>query len=195
MLDLPATKAELQDAKERLGITGNEEITSFELCHCEYDWLEPHLSENADLLKLNLLAIQMEGHIKEDMDVFEAMVKIETRRGSGQPIPLPRLINLSFSTYNCHVAGGVTNDAQLGKFLLENDFLQDEDAAALQKRIDSGQSVDELYALFGKEHRNSEGGVFTGTGRYVEFDGCANEVHIPGDDVMSGPEISMEMGC
>ena len=61
--------------------------------------------------------MRIEQNIKDDMDVFEAMVKTESAWNSGKPIPLPRLINLTFSTGNCHVAGNITSDALLGKFL------------------------------------------------------------------------------
>lgn len=180
-LEMPATWAEYQDAKEKARITDDHIMYSSELLDCKYDWLRPHTPENGNLLELNLLAQRMEQYIKGDLDIFEAMVKIEAGRSNGEPIPLPRLINLTFSTENCHVAGNVANDTQLGKFLYDNEFLSDGTAAAVRERIESGRPASDLLALLGKEHRADTGGVFTATGRYVEFDGSVNEIYVPGE--------------
>ncbi len=170
-LHLPASQAAYRDAMEKARITGSQSITSYGIIECKYDWLLPYLPENAKLLELNLLAMRIENYIQEDMDIFEAMVRIEAKRGKNKSIPLPRLINLTFNTENCHVAGGIKNDTQLGRFLYENNMLYDEDAAAVKKRSDEGRPVSDIYAMLGKEHRENEGGIFTATGRYVEFDG------------------------
>ncbi len=179
-LEMPASWAEYQDAKERLRIYGDEDIKYSELCHCEYAWLAPHIRDHCSLPELNLLASRLDQHTKEDLDVYEAMVKIETRRGGGQPLPLSRLINLTFSIRNCHVADNVVSDTTLGKFLFENDMLQSEDAAAVKKRIETGKPVSDLLNALGKEHRGNEGGVYTGSGRYVEFDGVTENAYTPG---------------
>jgi len=178
-LELPATQAEYHDAMEKARTTDYKATYSTELLDCERDWLCPHIPENVNLLELNLLAIRMDKYIKDEMDVFEGMVNIETKRNGGEPIPLPRLINLTFSTENCHVAGNITNDTQLGKFLYENDFLSDGDVRALQALNEAGRPVSDLLALLGKEHRANEGGTFTSSGRYVEFDGSVNEAYVP----------------
>jgi len=181
-LELPATWAEYKDAMDRARIIDDHRFMySVEVCDIKRSCLQPHIHDNMHLLELNLLAQRMENYIKDELDVFEAMVKIETGRNGGEAIPLPRLINLTFSTGNCHVAGGIKTDTGLGKFLYENDFLSDEDAGAVEARNKAGRPVSDLFATFGKEHRANEGGVFTAAGRYVEFDGAVNEVYIPGD--------------
>ena len=73
-LEMPATWAEFQDAKQKARITDDMVIYSYELLHCEHDWLRPHIPPNANLLELNLLATRMENHIKDNLDTFEAMV-------------------------------------------------------------------------------------------------------------------------
>ena len=178
-LEMPATWAEYQDAKEKARITDDRVIYSSELLHCEHDWLRPHIPENANLLELNLLAVRMEKYIKDDLDVFEAMVKAETGRNNGEPLPMQKLINMTFSTENCHVVDNITSDALLGKFLFDNDFFTDEDANAVQARIDTGRPVSALLTELGKEHRESNGGVQAASGRYVEYDGSINEVYVP----------------
>ncbi len=195
-LEMPATWAEFQDAKEKARITDDRVIYSHELCYSEYDWLTPHINKNPNLLELNLLATRMENYIKDSLDVFEAMVKIETRRGGGQPLPLPRLINLTFSIENCHVAGGISNDAALGEFLYETDMLHQGDDTAVFERIGAELPIADLCAMLGKEHRDNESGVFTGSGKYVEFDGVVNETYVPGEMVYfhrSGAPVVLEL--
>jgi hypothetical protein len=138
----------------------------------------------------------MEKHIKKDMEIFEAMVKIETERNKGQPIPLRRLINLTFSTERCHVVGDIKNDVQLGKFLYENNFLSTEDAEAVQARIASGKPANDLLTVLGVEHREATGGMLTASGCYMEFDGDENEVYVPGGMVYferSGAPVVLEI--
>ncbi|MDR0469694.1 MAG: hypothetical protein LBH09_06935 [Peptococcaceae bacterium] len=195
-LEMPATWAEYQDAKEKARINDGSVIYSYELLDCKYDWLRPYIPENADLLELNLLAERMEHHIKDELDIFEAMVTIEAKRSEWMHIPFPRLINLTFSIENCHIADNIASDTQLGKFLFDNDFLTDGDAAAVQARIDSGKSVAGLMALLGKEHKDNMGGLLTGSGFYIEFDGSINEVYIPGEMVYfnrSGAPVVLEI--
>ena len=178
-LEMPATQAEYHDAMQKARITDDKVIYSNEICECEYDWLWPHIPKNANLLELNLLAVRMENYIKDDLDVFEVMVKAEAVRNNGEPIPLPRLINMTFSTENCHVVGDIASDTQLGKFLFENDFFTESDAEAVRARIDAGSPIRDLFALLGKEHRIANGGVLTASGCYVEYDGSVNEVYVP----------------
>jgi hypothetical protein len=96
-LAMPATWAEFQDVKEKARITHERSVYSYKVLRCGYDWLKPHIPANGNLLELNLLASRIQNHIQDRLDIFEAMVDIETQRGGGQPIPLPRLINLTFS--------------------------------------------------------------------------------------------------
>jgi len=193
-LELPATWQEFLDAKQKARVTDDTVIYSSGLVDCKYDWLTPHIVNSTNPSELNLLAERLESHIKDDIDILEAMVKIETRRNNGQPIPLPRLINLTFSIGNCQVVGNITSDALLGRFLFDNDFLSEEDAAAIQTRIDSKQNVSELLATLGKEHRINIGGILTASGCYIEFDGGVNEAYIPGSmDTLDHPSAPMIM--
>ncbi|MDR2087788.1 MAG: hypothetical protein LBP73_00345, partial [Clostridiales Family XIII bacterium] len=195
-LELPATWAEFQDALQKARIADDTVIYSSESVYCKHDWLRPHIRRDANLPELNLLAMRTEKYIKEVPDIFEAMVKIEVGRNKGQPIPLPRLINLTFSTENCHVVSDITSDALLGKFLYENDFLSDEDAAAVRARAASGRPASGLLTLLGKEHRESMGGLLTASGCYIEFDGCINEVYVPGNTAYfdrSGAPVVLEI--
>lgn len=196
-LEMPATWAEIEDAKDKVRIKDKRDTYSYEFVRGKYDWLTRHLPDNADLTELNLLASRMEKDIKGDLDVFEAMVKIETEKNGGRPPALCRLISLTFSTGNCYVAGSVTGDALLGRFLYENDMLPAEVHDFAAARIAGGrETADERFKLIGREHREANGGVFTGSGRYAEFDGCVNEVYAPGaaeHSVQPGAPVTLKI--
>jgi hypothetical protein len=179
-LEMPVTWSEFQDAKQKARITDDRVIYSYQLRHCKYDWLRAHIPEKGNLLEINLLAARIKQYIKDDLDVFEAMVEIEVSRNKNNPIPLPRLINLTFNIDNYPVASNITNDAELGKFLYENDFLNSDDVATVQMWLDYNRPMEGLFDLLGYVHRSDNGGAFTNTGRYVEYDGDINEVYAPG---------------
>jgi len=180
-LEMPATWAEYQDAKQKARITDDKVIYSSKLLYCKYDWLHPHIPENADLPELNLLAARINKNLEGDIGVFEAMVKIEAGRGDGRQIPLQRLINMTFSIKDCHIVDNINSDTLLGKFLFENGFLDGGDAKAVQVRINSNRPVNSMLALLGKEHRESVGGALSPSGRYIEFDGTIDEKYTPGE--------------
>ena len=179
-LEIPATWAEFQDAKQKARIADDKTGYLFELLNCKYDWLRPHIRHDANLPELNLLAARIEKHIQGDMDIFEAMVKIEAGRNKGRPIPLVRLINMTFGTDRCMIAGNIAGDTDLGKFLYENGFLPDADAEAIATRIDGGRPTEKIFNLMGGEHREATGGVLTGSGLYIEWEGDIDERYIPG---------------
>jgi hypothetical protein len=183
-LELPASWAEYHDALDRARITDDRTIYSVTMLDCRRDWLAPHIPEQLPggrpLLELNLLATRMQQYIPENLDIMEALVKIESQRTNSEPLPIPRLINLTFATENCHAIGDILSDTNLGKFLYENDFLSDADYNAVLSRIESGQSASEMLTLFGREHREANGGMLTGSGLYVELAGEIEEVYKPG---------------
>jgi hypothetical protein len=123
----------------------------------------------------------MQEYIPENLDIMEALVKIESQRTKNEPLPIPWLINLTFATEDCHVVGDVLSDTNLGKFLYENDFLSDTDYNAVLSRMESGQSASELLTLLGREHREANGGVLAASGLYVERAGEIEEVYKPGE--------------
>jgi hypothetical protein len=108
------------------------------------------------------------------------MVKLDTRRNGGKPIPLPRLINMTYSLDRCMVAGNILSDTNLGKFLYENDFLEESDAAMIEKRVESDRPVSSFFAAIGKEHREAVNGYLTSSGLYLEWDGDVAEMYKPG---------------
>ena len=124
-LDLPATDYEMLDMIERLHLKEHElpylEILEFN----EFDYLAEHIQEQPDIYQFNALARKMaEFTGTQEMAAFEGLVGKEIQRGT-VPIVLSRLIDFAYSTDCCHVAEDAMTDFQLGKFLVENDFIEE----------------------------------------------------------------------
>lgn len=161
-LDLPATDYEMLDMMERLHLEDGKlpylEVLKFRE---EYDYLERCLHEQPDIYQLNTLAKKLSEFTSvQEMAAFEGLVGKEIGNRA-VTIELPRLIDFAYSTDCCHVAEDAMTDFQLGKFLVENDFIED-----VNNLPDSALALLD-YGRIGREHREQEGGVYTGFG-YVE---------------------------
>ena len=159
---LPATDYEMLDMMERLRLENGKlpylEVLKFRE---EYGYLERCVHEQPDIYKLNALAKKLSEFTSvQDMAAFEGLVGKEIGQCAAT-IELPRLIDFAYSTDCCHVSEGATTDFQLGKFLVENDFIE-----AVNDLPDSALALLD-YGKIGREHREQEGGVYTGFG-YVE---------------------------
>ena len=124
-LDLPATDYEMLDMMERLRLEDGRlpylEVLKF--CE-EYDYLERCVHEQPDIYQLNALAKKLSEFTSvQDMAAFEGLVGKEIGKCAAT-IELPRLIDFAYSTDCCHVAEDAMTDFQLGKFLVENDFIE-----------------------------------------------------------------------
>ena len=161
-LDLPASDYEMLDLAERLRLEpGQLPYTEVLKIREEYDYLDKCICEQPDIYQLNALARKLAEFTSVlDMAAFEGMVGVEMRKGS-VPIEIPKLIDFAHSTEYCHVAENAMTDYQLGKFLVENDFIAD--------AVDLPDSALALldYGKIGREHREQTNGVYTGFG-YVE---------------------------
>ena len=161
-LSLPATDYEMLDMMERLHLEDGKlpylEVLKFRE---EYDYLEKCVHEQPDIYQLNTLARKLSEFTSvQEMAAFEGLVGKEIGNRA-VTIELPRLINFAYSTDCCHVAEDAMTDFQLGKFLVENDFIED-----VNNLPDSMLALLD-YGKIGREHREQEGGVYTGFG-YVE---------------------------
>ena len=161
-LDLPATDYEMLDMMERLHLEGGKppylEVLKFRE---EYSYLERCVHEQPDIYQLNALARKLSEFTSvQEMAAFEGLVGKEIGNRA-VTIELPRLINFAYSTDCCHVAEDAMTDFQLGKFLVENDFIEEANnlPGSMLALLD--------YGKIGREHREQEGGVYTGFG-YVE---------------------------
>ena len=161
-LDLPASDHEMLDMMERLRLEpGKLPYVEVLKIREEYGCLDKCIHEQPDIYQLNALARKLSEFTSvQEMAAFEGLVGMEIGK-SAVTIELPRLIDFAHSTDCCVVAADAMTDFQLGKFLVENGFIEDtngltEAALAL---LD--------YGKIGREHRERENSVYTSFG-YVE---------------------------
>lgn len=154
-LDLPAKPWAMRDALERLRLReGQEPYWQLEDLG-RYDFLESHL-DKCDLYHFNALAEQLSTFNAADAIAFEGLVQMEI-----DELTVQRLLNLAYSVDCCHVVPEVRDDAALGRFYVENDFLPE-----LEKVPDKVLEMLD-YAKIGRTMRQGESSVITPRG-YVE---------------------------
>lgn len=158
-LALPATDYELLDLMDRLQSKDASQICLEIHAAEEYEYLDNKIQEPG-LLQLNALAKRLAELDTHGMAAFEGLAAMDLQKGV-KTIPASLLINYACSGDSCHVVEDAVTDAELGRFLAENDFLPEAEALS--------DAAFELldFQRIGKRHREAEGGVFTGFG-YVE---------------------------
>ena len=162
-LDLPATPWELIDALDKLRLEdGREPYWQVEDIG-RYGFLAP-LLDDSDLYQFNALAEQLSTFDHVEDIAFEGLVQMEVDKlcqTNGDELTLQRLLDLAYSVDGCHVVAEVRDDAALGRFYVENEFLPE-----LEQVPDS---VLELldYAKIGEKMRRDEHGAMTPNGYVV----------------------------
>ena len=154
-LDLPAKPWAMWDALEKLRLReGQEPYWQVEDLG-RYDFLAIHL-DKCDLYHFNALAEQLSTFNAADTIAFEGLVQMESDK-----LTVQRLLDLAYSTDCCHVVPEVRDDAALGKFYVENDFLPE-----LEKVPDKVLEMLD-YEKIGRQVCQNECGTITPHG-YVE---------------------------
>ena len=124
-LDLPATPWELIDALDKLRLVdGREPYWQVEDIG-RYGFLAP-LLDDSDLYQFNALAEQLSTFDHVEDIAFEGLVQMEVDKlcqTNGGELTLQRLLDLAYSVDCCHVVPGIRDDAALGRFYVENEFL------------------------------------------------------------------------
>lgn len=124
-LDLPATPWELIDALDKLRLEdGRESYWQVEDIG-RYGFLAP-LLDDSDLYQFNALAEQLSTFDHVEDIAFEGLVQMEVDKlcqTNGGELTLQRLLDLAYSVDCCHVVPEVRDDAALGRFYVENEFL------------------------------------------------------------------------
>jgi len=173
---LPATPYELADALDRARVTDDRVIYSLEILDCELDYLPQFISPSTNLYELNHLAQRLAVLSEWELDCFTGMVMMDTVRTEYAPIPVERLINMTYSMSDCHIAYEAHDDMSLGKFYADNDFVP-----ALENLPENVLSWLD-YGKIGKEMREGEGGVFMPNG-YVVQNGELAKAYQSGDAI------------
>ena len=168
-LELPASPWELWDAMEKVRLQ-TDDILYMEIeDYYDFEYLSPHLDGlDISLNELNDLAAQLAALDEVQEIAFEGMFSIEVQRkvnANGGIITLQDLRDLAVSAKtDCYHVVDAADDAALGRFYAENDFIPELDGVsdAVFKMLD--------FAGIGRMMRCSENGVFVGS-LYVLRDG------------------------
>ena len=134
-LELPASPWELHDAMDKVQLQENEELYLEVDDYYDFEYLAPHL-DGADisLNELNDLAGQLaaldevQGIAFEGLFSMEVQKKISTNGGIITPQDL-RDLSVSAKT-DCYHIVDAADDAALGRFYAENDFIPELDGVS-----------------------------------------------------------------
>ena len=168
-LDLPASPWELWDAMDKVRLQTDDilymEIEDYDA----FEYLSPHLDGlDISLNELNDLAALLSALDEVQEVAFEGLFSIEVQRkvnANGGVITLQDLRDLAVSAKtDCYHVVDAADDAQLGRFYAENDFVPELEGIsdAVFEMLD--------FAGIGRMMRCSENGVFVDS-LYVLRDG------------------------
>jgi len=168
-LDLPASPWELWDALEKVRLQTGDILYMEIEDYYAFEYLAPHLDGlEISLNELNDLAAQLAALDEVQGIAFEGMFSIEVQKkvnANGGVITLQDLRDLAVSAKtDCYHVVDAADDAQLGRFYAENEFIPELDGV-------SNEVFEMLdFAGIGRMIRCSENGVFVNS-LYVLRDG------------------------
>ena len=166
VLTLPCTQAELRDTLQKARVL-DVKTCSNELARIGYPGITTDMiGQNVDLLELNLLALRLNMLDEDDRMGLDGLLQIE-KETYGTPIPLPRLINLTFNADIGLLAPQVSNTQELGALLYESEMLSNEAMALLDTTEEGSDFRKQLLEVLGEQHQEEHGGAFTSWG-YAE---------------------------
>ena len=168
-LELPASPWELWDAMEKVRLKDGEALYMEIDDYYAFEYLAPHLEElDISLNELNDLAARLATLDEVQGIAFDGFLRMEVQNKvdtNGGVITLQDLRDLAVSAKtDCYHVVDAADDAALGRFYAENDFIPELDGVsdAVFKMLD--------FAGIGRMMRCSENGVFVGS-LYVLQDG------------------------
>ena len=168
-LDLPASPWELWDALEKVRLQ-TDDILYMEIeDYYAFEYLAPHLDGlEISLNELNDLAARLATLDEVQGIAFEGLFSMEVQKkvnANGGVITLQDLRDLAVSAKtDCYHVVDAADDAQLGRFYAENEFIPELDGV-------SNEVFEMLdFAGIGRMMRCNENGVFVGS-LYVLRDG------------------------
>ena len=168
-LELPASPWELWDAMEKVRLKDGEALYMEIDDYYAFEYLAPHLEElDISLNELNDLAARLATLDEVQGIAFEGLFSMEVQKKvntNGGIITMQDMRDLAVSAKtDCYHAVDAADDAQLGRFYAENDFVSELDGV-------SNEVFEMLdFAGIGRMMRCSENGVFVNS-LYVLRDG------------------------
>ena len=168
-LDLPASPWEVVDALDKVRLNEGEQLYMEIEDYDAFEYLSPHLDGlDISLNELNDLAALLSVLDEVQEVAFEGLFSIEVQRkvnANGGVITLQDLRDLAVSAKtDCYHVVDAADDAQLGRFYAENDFVPELEGIsdAVFEMLD--------FAGIGRMMRCSENGIFVNS-LYVLRDG------------------------
>ena len=168
-LELPASPWELWDAMEKVRLKDGEALYMEIDDYYAFEYLAPHLEElDISLNELNDLAAQLAALDEVQEVAFDGFLRMEVQNKvdtNGGVITLQDLRDLAVSAKtDCYHVVDAADDAQLGRFYAENEFVPELDGIS--------DEVFEMldFAGIGRMMRCSENGIFVNS-LYVLRDG------------------------
>ena len=168
-LDLPASPWELWDALDKVRLNEGEQLYMEIEDYFAFGYLAPYLDGlEISLNALNDLAVQLAALDEVQEVAFDGFLRMEVQNKvntNGGVITLQDLRDLAVSAKtDCYHVVDAADDAQLGRFYAENEFVPELDGIS--------DEVFEMldFAGIGRMMRCSENGVFVGN-LYVLRDG------------------------
>ena len=161
-LDLPASPWEVVDALDKVRLNEGEQLYMEIEDYDAFEYLSPHLDGlDISLNELNDLAALLSVLDEVQEVAFEGLFSIEVQRkvnANGGVITLQDLRDLAVSAKtDCYHVVDAADDAQLGRFYAENEFIPELDGV-------SNEVFEMLdFAGIGRMMRCSENGVFVGS--------------------------------
>ena len=168
-LDLPASPWELWDAMEKVRLKDGEALYMEIDDYYAFEYLAPHLEElDISLNELNDLAARLAMLDEVQGIAFEGLFSMEVQKKvntNGGIITMQDMRDLAVSAKtDCYHVVDAADDAQLGRFYAENEFIPELDGV-------SNEVFEMLdFAGIGRMMRCSENGVFVNS-LYVLRDG------------------------
>ena len=134
-LNLPASPWELWDAMEKVRLNEGEQLYMEIENYFAFGYLSPHLDGlDISLNELNDLAAQLAALDEVQGIAFEGMFSIEVQRkvnANGGVITLQDMRDLAVSAKtDCYHVVDAADDAQLGRFYAENEFVPELDGVS-----------------------------------------------------------------
>ena len=168
-LELPASPWELWDAMEKVRLKDDKALYMEIDDYYAFEYLAPHLDGlEISLNELNDLAVLLSALDEVQEVAFNGFLRMEVQNKvdtNGGVITMQDMRDLAVSAKtDCYHVVDAADDAQLGRFYAENDFIPELDGVsdAVFKMLD--------FAGIGRMMRHGENGVFVGN-LYVLQDG------------------------
>ena len=162
-LTFPVSQYEMMDAFEQIRTKSPGDVYwQVDEFYC-FDHLAPYLDENMSIFEFNTLTEQLSKLGAWQETALAGLLQMQEQKKSGI-ITAQELLTLAYNTDCCQVLVDVHTDEELGRFYVENGFLEDLDA--LPERL--YELLD--YAKIGRQMREAENGVFTRHGYVIQME-------------------------